>query len=102
MRLLRFHGADRLASTTETGAIRFLDHLQQRGEIAASSHLQAVNALLFLFRHVLQGEAAQLEARRRQLRRPQRFAAQRSHVGCLHESELRAVQIISNAQRPGQ
>ncbi len=73
MRLLRFHGADRLASTTETGAIRFLDHLQQRGEIAASSHLQAVNALLFLFRHVLQGEAAQLEARRRQLRRPQRL-----------------------------
>ena len=73
MRLLRFHGADRLASTTETGAIRFLDHLQQRGEIAASSHLQAVNALLFLFRHVLQGEAALLEARRRQLRRPQRL-----------------------------
>jgi hypothetical protein len=31
-----------------------------------------------------------------------RFAAQRSHVGCLHESELRAVQKISSAQGPDQ
>ncbi len=29
-----------------------------------------------------------------------RFAAQRSHVGCLHESELRVVQKISSAQGP--
>jgi hypothetical protein len=31
-----------------------------------------------------------------------RFAAQRSHVSCLHESELGAVQINSSAQGPNQ
>lgn len=58
---------------TEAGALRFLDHLVQGGEVAASSHLQALNALLFLFRHVVRGEATALEARRRQVRRPERL-----------------------------
>jgi len=73
MRYLRFHGADRSGLSTDAGAIRFLDHLVQRGEAAASSHLLALNALLFLFRHVMQVEAAALEARRRQVRRPERL-----------------------------
>ena len=72
-RYLRFHGANRTVLPTDAGALRFLDHLVQRGEVAASSHLQAVNALLFLFRHVMRVDATALEARRRQVRRPQRL-----------------------------
>jgi integron integrase len=54
-------------------ALRFLDHLVQGERVAASSHLQALNALLFLFRHVAPGDAGALEARRRQVRRPERL-----------------------------
>ena len=72
-RFLRFHAADRSAAASVAGALRFLDHLVQRREVATSSHLQALNALLFLFRHVLHVEAGALEARRRQVRRPQRL-----------------------------
>ena len=55
------------------GATRFLDHLVQRDGVAVSSHLQALNALLFLFRHVLRMDVAALEVRRRQVRRPERL-----------------------------
>jgi len=72
-RYLRFHGADRSALSTEPGAVRFLDHLVQRREVAISSHLQALNALLFLFRHVMRRDVSALEARRRQIRRPERL-----------------------------
>ncbi len=72
-RYLRFHGAARSAVATEAGALRFLDHLVQAREVATSSHLQALNALLFLFRHVVRVEATALEARRRQVRRPERL-----------------------------
>ena len=72
-RYLRFHGANRSAVATQGGALRFLDHLVQGGEVAASSHLQALNALLFLFRHAMRGEASALVARRRQVRRPERL-----------------------------
>lgn len=72
-RYLRFHGADRAAPPTQAGALRFLDHLVQRQEVATSSHLQALNALLFLFRHVLRVDTAALESRRRSVRRPERL-----------------------------
>ena len=72
-RYLRFHGADRSALPTEAGALRFLDHLVQRGEVATSSHLLAVNALLFLFRQVMHRDGTALETRRRQVRRPERL-----------------------------
>jgi integron integrase len=72
-RYQRFHGADRTALPTEAGAMRFLDHLVQRGEVATSSHLLALNALLFLFRHVMHQEGTALETRRRQVRRPERL-----------------------------
>ena len=34
-----------------------LDHLVQRREVATNSHLRALNALLFLFQHVMRPEA---------------------------------------------
>lgn len=84
-RYLRFHGTDRSALQTDAGAIRFLDHLVQRGEVATSSHLLAVNALLFLFRHVMHLDGATLETRRRQVRRPERLPE------VLSVAEVRAV-----------
>ena len=52
-RYLWFHGRDREAAGTEAGALRFLDHLVVQEQASTSSHLQALSALLFLFRHVL-------------------------------------------------
>ena len=72
MRYLRFHGAGSIRLVDGRGS----DPLPRppgycRGaQAAASSHLLALNALLFLFRHVMQVEAAALEARRRQVRQP--------------------------------
>ena len=62
-RYVRFHGTSRSTAATDVGALRFLDHLVERREVAASSHLQALNALLFLFRHVMRCDATALEAR---------------------------------------
>ena len=50
----------------------FLNDLAVHGHMSASSHLQALNALLFLFRHVLEREVGRLEGLRR-MRRPQRL-----------------------------
>lgn len=71
-RYRRFHDIDGTAASI-AGATRFLDHLVQRDGVAVSSHLQALNTLLFLFRHVLHTDVAALEMRRRQVRRPERL-----------------------------
>ena len=74
-RYLRFQGADRTASPTAADAQRYLDDLVLRGEVAAGSHLLALNALLFLFRHVMWVEdVTALEARRRQVHLPERLS----------------------------
>lgn len=53
-------------------AVRFLDHLASVDKVAASTHVQALHALLFLFREVLQREVGKLEGLRR-MRRPTRL-----------------------------
>ena len=72
-RYQRFLGLRRSATGDEAAACRFLDHLVERGEVATSSHLQAINALLFLHREVLGAAGARLLERRRGVRRPQRL-----------------------------
>jgi len=52
--------------------VAFLNDLAVHGHMSASSHLQALNALLFLFRNVLGQEVGRLEGLRR-MRRPQRL-----------------------------
>lgn len=52
--------------------VRFLDDLASVDRVAASTHLQALHALLFLFREVLQREVGRLEGLRR-MRRPSRL-----------------------------
>lgn len=72
-RYQRFLGLRRSAAGDEAAACRFLDHLVERGEVATSSHLQAINALLFLHREVLGAAGTRLLERRRGVRRPQRL-----------------------------
>lgn len=54
------------------GVVGFLNDLAGNRHMSASSHLQALHALLFLFRHVLGCEVGKLEGLRR-MRRPQRL-----------------------------
>jgi integron integrase len=68
-RWLRCCGAD---AASDLRMLRFLDELVQRRRLPSSSHLHAINALLFFRRHVVHGDTGALEARRRQVHRPQR------------------------------
>ena len=53
------------------GVVRFLDHLAAVERVAASTHLQALHGVLFLFRQVLGREVGRLEGLRT-MRRPAR------------------------------
>lgn len=54
------------------GVVRFLDHLASVERVAASTHLQALHAALFLFRQALGREVGRLEGLRT-MRRPARW-----------------------------
>ena len=71
-RYLDFHGALPARAADPQGVVAFLNDLAVHGHMSASSHLQALNALLFLFRHVLGREVGTLQGLRR-MRRPQRL-----------------------------
>lgn len=64
--------------------VRFLDHLAGSERVAASTHMQALSALLFLYRDVLQREVGALQGLRR-VRRPSRVPV------VLSATEVRAV-----------
>lgn len=71
-RYLAFHRNDCGVAALPAAVAAFLDALVVHGHVSASSHLQALNALLFLFRHVLGREVGALEGLRR-MRRLQRL-----------------------------
>ena len=71
-RYLEFHNDVPARAADPQGVVAFLNDLAVHGQMSASSHLQALNALLFLFRHVLGREVGRLEGLRR-MRRPQRL-----------------------------
>lgn len=70
-RYLEFHRGDSGRASDPAGVVAFLNRLVAGRDISASSHLQALHALLFLFRHVLGQDVGRLEGLRR-MRRPQR------------------------------
>ncbi len=84
-RYQRFLGLRCAALGDEAAACRFLDHLVERRDVATSSHLQAINALLFLYREVLGLAGGRLLERRRGVRRPERLPE------VLTQQEVRAV-----------
>lgn len=71
-RYLGFHREDRARAGEPAGAVAFLNNLVERGGLSVSSHLQALNALLFLFRHVLGRDDVRALEGLRWMRRPQR------------------------------
>lgn len=71
-RYLEFQQWDLLRAAEPAGVVAFLNQLADRQHISVSSHLQALHALLFLFRHVLAIEVGALQGLRR-MRRPQRL-----------------------------
>ncbi|MCG6907689.1 MAG: phage integrase N-terminal SAM-like domain-containing protein [Desulfobacteraceae bacterium] len=66
VRFIRFHGAK--IHPAEMGKVHiegFLSHLATRGEVSAATQRQALNAIVFLYRHVLGQEIEeQLESAR--------------------------------------
>jgi len=54
LRFLRFHGLRHPSTLGATEATAFLTHLAVRGRVAASTQNQALSALLFLYREVLE------------------------------------------------
>ena len=53
VRFVRFHGTTHPRELGHADIEKFLSHLAQREGVAASTQNQAFNALLFLYRHVL-------------------------------------------------
>ncbi len=60
-RFILFHGKRHPAEMGETEINAFLTHLAVRGSVSASTQTQALSALLFLYRHVLEKELADLD-----------------------------------------
>ena len=71
-RYIRFHQLRHPADMAEPEINAFLTHLAVRGEVSASTQTQALSALLFLYRHVLQREIGDLGELVR-ARRPRRL-----------------------------
>ena len=53
---IRFHGLRHPSEMGETEVVAFLTHLAAERHVSPSTHKQALSALLFLYRHVLEGE----------------------------------------------
>ncbi|MBX7224220.1 MAG: integron integrase [Blastocatellia bacterium] len=70
-RFILFHGKQHPRDLGTAGVLAFLDHLALDRQVAAATHNQALNALVFLYRHVLGQDLGDLSdrGRARQTRR---------------------------------
>ena len=60
-RFIRFHGLEHPAKMAEPEINAFLQHLATQRRVSASTQTQALCAILFLYRHVLDREIGELE-----------------------------------------
>jgi len=77
-RFVRFSGMRHPTDMREQEVNRFLTHLAVQRRVSASTQTQALSALLFLYRHVLQEPLADLGALAR-ARRPRRLPVVMTH-----------------------
>ena len=68
-RYIHFHGRQHPRAVGPAGIVAFINHLAAVGGVAASTQSQALNALLFLYRDVLELEVSHLRGLRRVQRR---------------------------------
>ena len=89
VRFLQFYGMRRHPNTMGTGEIeRFLSDLATRGDVAASTQRQALNAVVFLYRDVLDrelGDIAHIRSKKR--RKPPTVLTQREMQQVLREMQ---------------
>lgn len=71
-RFILFHGKVHPVRLGREEIVAFLNHLAERDRVASSTQNQALSSLLFLYRHVLEGEFPWLEGLVR-ARRPKRL-----------------------------
>lgn len=83
VRFIRFHGMQHPATLSGTEVEQFLSHLATTRHVAASTQNQALAAILFLYKHILDIELPSLNAVR--AKRPQRLPV------VLSQSEVRRV-----------
>ena len=53
VRFVRFHGLQNPATLNETHVVAFLNHLANQKNVAASTQNQALSAIVFLYKHIL-------------------------------------------------
>jgi integron integrase len=68
-RYIHFHNRQHPSAVGPSGIVAFVNHLATVGQVAASTQSQALNALLFLYRDVLEVEVGHLGELRRVQRR---------------------------------
>ena len=68
-RYIHFHGRQHPRAVGPAGIVAFINHLAAVGGVAASTQSQGLNALLFLYRDVLELEVSHLSGLRRVQRR---------------------------------
>jgi integron integrase len=71
-RFIRFHGGQHPRELREAGVVSFLENLAGPGKVSASTQNQALNALAFLYGHVLEQKLGSLGEFAR-ARRPERL-----------------------------
>lgn len=114
-RFILFHGKQHPRGLGAEAVRTFLTHLAVNGHVSASTQNQAFNALLFLYRQVLQGEAPKIEGveRARHSRRlpvvftkaessaviAQMNGARRLIVALLYGSGLRIMEAVGRSPR---
>ncbi len=84
-RFILFHGKRHPREMGAQQVSRFLSDLAVRGRVAASTHNQAFNALLFLYRQVLHQQLGQIEGVER-AKRPARLPVVLSKAGSFSNS----------------
>lgn len=100
---IRFHGIRHPASMGCPEVRAFLEHLAVERQVAAATQNQALNALVFLYRHVLEQPLGEIGEFSR-AKRPRRLPVVLSHKevgGCTGQGLCRRTQPSGVSGRPG-
>lgn len=65
VRFVRFHGLQHPATLNETHVVAFLNHLANQKNVAASTQNQALSAIVFLYKHILEKPLEHLDRLKR-------------------------------------
>ena len=82
---MRFHGKKHPGKLREEAVEKFLNYLAEDRKVAGSTQNQAFNALIFLYREVLEIELTGLNAKRVKKKKKLPVVLSREEIRCLFE-----------------